>query len=141
MLEVVVSNQFKRDLKRAVRRGRDISLLENIVNTLQYGDRIILLQQSDGWGEYIGSDDVDAVPGGWIETDNLLIGPAWLWTNEKTPLYEQNDTTASEIALLDESGIMPVLKDEGEWFMVSPGGGNAVGWIHDAMAERIELES
>ena len=34
MLEVVVSNQFKRDLKRAVRRGRDISLLENIVNTL-----------------------------------------------------------------------------------------------------------
>ena len=34
MLEVVLSNQFKRDLKRAVRRGRDIALLEKIVNRL-----------------------------------------------------------------------------------------------------------
>ena len=34
MLEVVLSNQFRRDLKRAVRRGRDIALLEKIVNNL-----------------------------------------------------------------------------------------------------------
>ena len=34
MLEVVLSNQFRRDLKRAVWRGRDIALLEKIVNNL-----------------------------------------------------------------------------------------------------------
>ena len=34
MLEVVMSNRFKRDLKRAVRRGRDVTLLENTVNLL-----------------------------------------------------------------------------------------------------------
>ena len=112
-----------------------------VVNTLQYGDTVILLRQSDGWGEYVASDDVDEVPGGWIETDDLLIDPAWLLTNEETPLYARNDITAPEIASLDENVIAPVLKDEGEWFMVSPGGGNAVGWIHDEMAERIEPES
>ncbi len=34
MLEIVLSNHFKRDLKRAVRRGRDVTLLEKIVNNL-----------------------------------------------------------------------------------------------------------
>lgn len=34
MLEIVLSNRFKRDLKRAVRRGRDAALLENVVNAL-----------------------------------------------------------------------------------------------------------
>ena len=34
MLEIVLSNRFKRDLKRAVRRGRDTAILEAVVNTL-----------------------------------------------------------------------------------------------------------
>ena len=34
MLKVVLSNLFKRDLKRAARRGRDVTLLEEIVNIL-----------------------------------------------------------------------------------------------------------
>ena len=34
MLEVVLSNRFKRDLKRAVRRGCQVELLEEVVNTL-----------------------------------------------------------------------------------------------------------
>ena len=34
MLEVVLSNRFKRDLKRAERRGYDTTLLEKTVNIL-----------------------------------------------------------------------------------------------------------
>ena len=37
MREVVLSNRFKRDLKRAVRRGCDITLLEKTVNILAEG--------------------------------------------------------------------------------------------------------
>ena len=37
MLEIVLSNRFKRDLKRAVRRGCDIALLEKTVNLLAKG--------------------------------------------------------------------------------------------------------
>ena len=99
-----------------------------VVDTLQYGNLIILLQQSDGWAKYVCSDSEDEAPAGWVETDCLLIDPAWLYTNEKTPLYAQNDTTAPELALLDENTILPILKDEGEWLMVALDG--EPGWIH-----------
>ena len=34
MLDIVLSNQFRKDLKQIARRGYDISLLENVVNIL-----------------------------------------------------------------------------------------------------------
>ena len=40
MREVVLSNRFKRDLKRAVRRGCDITLLEKTVNLLAEGQSL-----------------------------------------------------------------------------------------------------
>ena len=103
-----------------------------VMTTLQYGDLIILLRQSDGWSEYVRSDSVDEVPAGWVEAACLLIDPAWLRTNEKTPLYARKDTTAPELALLDGNTILPILKDEGDWLMVSLDG--ATGWIYNGMA-------
>lgn len=37
MLEVVASGRFKKDLKLAIKRGYNISLLENVVNSLSEG--------------------------------------------------------------------------------------------------------
>ncbi len=37
MLDVVVSNRFKRDLKLAIRRGYKIDLLQNVVDQLAAG--------------------------------------------------------------------------------------------------------
>ena len=37
MYEVVATNRFKKDLKLAIKRGLDISLLDEIVTTLQNG--------------------------------------------------------------------------------------------------------
>ena len=40
MLEVVLSNRFKKDLKLAAKRGCDLSLLESIVDQMCIRDRI-----------------------------------------------------------------------------------------------------
>ena len=104
-----------------------------VVNALQYGDLIILLRQSDGWAEYVDSDSVDAVPGGWIRTVDLLINPALVRTNEKTPVYAQKDTSSPEIASLDEDYLLPILQTDGDWLLVRPDG--ATGWIYYGRGE------
>ena len=38
MYNVVASSRFKKDLKLAIKRGLDISLLDEIVTTLQKGE-------------------------------------------------------------------------------------------------------
>ena len=40
MLEIIVSNQFKKDLKLAQKRGCKIALLKEIVNKLAYGIKL-----------------------------------------------------------------------------------------------------
>lgn len=40
MLEIVLSNRFKKDLKLAARRGYNFKLLEEIVNKLAMGDQL-----------------------------------------------------------------------------------------------------
>lgn len=104
-----------------------------VVNALQYGDLIILSRQSDGWAEYVDSDAEDAVPEGWIETDGLLINPALVRTNGKTPVYSEKDTSSPEVALLDEDYLLPVLRTDGDWLLVRPDG--ATGWIYYGRGE------
>ncbi|MBQ9521607.1 MAG: type II toxin-antitoxin system YafQ family toxin [Oscillospiraceae bacterium] len=66
MLEVVLSNRFKRDLKRAVRRGRDTALLEKTVNTL--AERRPLPESSRD----------HALTGDWTGYRECHIQPDWL---------------------------------------------------------------
>lgn len=66
MLEIVLSNRFKRDLKRAVRRGRDTALLENAVNLLAAG-RPLPESSRD-----------HALSGDWIGYRECHIQPDWL---------------------------------------------------------------
>ena len=40
MLEVVLSNQFKKDLKLAKKRGRNLDLPDSVVNTLANGEKL-----------------------------------------------------------------------------------------------------
>ena len=66
MLEVVLSNQFRRDLKRAVWRGRDIALLEKIVNNL--AERRPLPE----------SNRYHSLTGNWSGYRECHIQPDWL---------------------------------------------------------------
>ena len=43
-------------------------------------------------------------------------------------MYAWNDTAALKVALLDKDTTLPILKDCGDWLVVSLRG--ASGWIH-----------
>ena len=97
------------------------------VKTLQYGDFLLVVKQSNGWAFCALSDSEDS-PVGWVNSDYIVIDPSWYRTVAKTPVYAWNDTAALKVALLDKDTTLPILKDEGDWLIVSLRG--AVGWIH-----------
>ena len=99
------------------------------IKTLQYGDFLIVVEQSDGWAYCTLGDSEDALMG-WVEADYLAIDPARYRTEENTPVYAWDDTAAPKIALLEKDTLLPILKTEGNWIAVSLRG--AAGWIQDA---------
>ena len=102
------------------------------VKTLLYGDLPNVMKQSDGWAYCVDGDSEDSLAG-WVKTDYIAIDPAWYRTDAKTPVYAWNDTAAPKVALLDINVTLPILKEEGEWLIVSLRG--AVGWIHKRAGE------
>ncbi len=105
------------------------------IQTLDYGDRPIVIdadlpsgpKEENGF-VYCTVDDSEESPCGWIDAGYIIINPAWYVTEKKTTVYAWNDTTAPKIALLDKATRLPILKEEGDWYLVSLRG--AVGWIH-----------
>ena len=104
------------------------SAASKAVQTLKYGRRFSVMQQSDGWALCILSDDIDASPAGWVNAEYLAIDPAWYRTEEQTPVFAWNDLEAPKVALLDANTTLPILKEDGEWLIVSLRG--TTGWIH-----------
>ena len=103
------------------------------METLSYGALFSIDDQVDGWANCYASDDVDAGLTGWINSDYIIIDPARYKTEKKTPVYAWNDTAAPKVALLDKDTIHPILKEEGEWILISLRG--AVGWIQNPEAQ------
>ena len=98
------------------------------VKTVYYGDLIMVIEQEDGWAKICTSDAVDAGPDGWVNADYLAIDPAWCRLDASAPVYAWNDTAAPKVAYLSAGTMLPVLKDEGSWVLVSLRG--AAGWIY-----------
>ncbi len=96
------------------------------VRTLEYGDLPIVIDQSNGWA-YCALGDSEDSPTGWVNSDYLAVDPAWYRTEGKTPVYAWDEDWSPKVALLDGGTMLPILKDEGEWLLVSLRG--AVGWI------------
>ena len=96
------------------------------VMTLSYGDLPIVMSQSDGWA-YCAMGDSEDSPQGWVNADYIAIDPAWYRTESKTSVYAWDSTGAPKVALLDKGTILPILKDDGAWLVVSLRG--ASGWI------------
>ena len=93
---------------------------------LEYGALPIVMEQKDGWA-YVTLGDSEESPKGWLNADYIAIDPAWYRTEKKTPVYAWNDTAAPKVALLDADTTLPILKEEGDWLIISLRG--AVGWI------------
>ena len=116
-----------------VRQERSAS--SKAVKTLHYGGMFAVQDAWDGWASCFTSDDVDAGQTGWVNSDYIIINPTWYRTDEATPVYAWNDTMAPKVALLSKGTTLPILKDEGEWLIVSLRG--ATGWIYKNAADRL----
>ncbi|MCR4622319.1 MAG: SH3 domain-containing protein [Clostridiales bacterium] len=104
------------------------------IKTLKYRDLIIVVEQKNGWARCV-LGDAENSPSGWVNAEYIVVDPAWYRTDRKTYVYAWNELTAPKVALLeknteflDPDTFLPILKDEGEWLIVSLRG--AAGWIH-----------
>lgn len=115
-----------------LREGPDAS--SKAIRTLQYGDLPIVIgadrpsgaKEENGF-VYCTLGDSEDSPCGWINSDYIVINPAWYMTEKSTAVYAWNDTAAPKVALLDKDTRLPILKEEGDWYVVSLRG--AAGWI------------
>ena len=104
------------------------------LQTLHYGDLPIVVgadttsgaEEENGFVYCALGDSIDSLCG-WIKADYIAVNPSWYVTEEKTTVYAWNDTAAPKVALLDKETRLPILKEEGDWYVVSLRG--AVGWI------------
>ena len=120
-----------------VRQERSAS--SKAVKTLHYGDTFAVQDNWDGWASCFTSDDVDAGQTGWVNSDYIIVNPTWYRTDDTTPVYAWNDTMAPKVALLSKGTVLPILKDEGEWLIVSLRG--ATGWIYKSASDRLTAET
>ena len=104
------------------------------LKTLRYGDQPIIVgaDQPEGAKKengfvYCTLGDSEDSPSGWINADYIVINPAWYVTEKNTAVYAWNDTAAPKVALLNKGTRLPILKEAGNWYLVSLRG--AVGWI------------
>ena len=105
------------------------------IESLDFGDRPIVIgadlpagpEEENGF-VYCTLGDSEDSPCGWLNADYIVINPAWYVTEGKTTIYAWNDTAAPKIALLDSNTRLPILKEDGDWYLVSLRG--AVSWIH-----------
>ena len=103
--------------------------------TLNYGDRPIVVgadlpagaKEENGFVYCVLGDSEDS-PAGWLNADYIIINPAWYVTEKATAVYAWNDSTAPKVALLDNGTRLPILREEGNWYIVSLRG--AVGFVH-----------
>lgn len=105
---------------------KDPSASAGAVETLQYGSLINVMKQENGWAYCVFGDSEES-PAGWVKTDYITVDPAWYLTTAATPVYAWNDAAAPKVALLDKDTRLPILKDDGDWLVVSLRG--ASGWI------------
>ncbi len=120
-----------------VRQERSAS--SKSVKTLHYGDTFAVQDSWDGWASCFTSDDVDAGQTGWVNSDYIIINPTWYRTDEATPVYAWDDRMAPKVALLSKDTTLPILKDDGEWLIVSLRG--ASGWIYKNAADRLATDT
>lgn len=118
---------------------QDRSASSRAVKTLHYGDTFAVQDSWDGWASCFTSDDVNAGQTGWVNSDYIIVNPTWYRTDDATPVYAWNDTMSPKVALLSKGTVLPILKDEGEWLIVSLRG--ASGWIYKNASDRLPAET
>ena len=104
------------------------STTSSAAGRLQYGD-VFACQQvlKDGWCDCFLSDAEGTGSAGWVLSDYVLIDPSYYLTEKSTPVYAWNEAAAKKVALLGAGEKLPILREDGDWLLVSLRG--AVGWV------------
>ena len=114
---------------------QEASASSRALQTLPYGRRFSVISRSGKWAKCILSDDVNASPAGWVNGEFIVTDPAWYRTEGQTVAYAWNDMQkAPKLALLENNTLLPIVKDEGDWVIVSLRGG--AGWIHKTASDK-----
>ncbi len=85
------------------------------------------MKEENNWAQVALGDSEDSLSG-WVNSSYLAVDPAWYQTDEDTPVYAWDDTSAPKVALLENGTSLPILKDNGDWLIVSLRG--ATGWVN-----------
>jgi mRNA interferase YafQ len=72
LLKIITTNQFKKDLKRVSKRGKNIDKLEFIINTLQTENNLDARYRNH------------LLTGDWFPCSECHIEPDWLLIYQKT---------------------------------------------------------
>ena len=95
------------------------------VTKLNFGDHVAVMSLGNGWCECFLSE-TDGLTGYALE-DYLLLDPAYITTEESTPVYAWQARTAKRVGLLGRGETYPIIRMEGDWLLISLRG--AAGWI------------
>ena len=102
------------------------------VKSLRAGDTFIVQTVSNGWADVFVSETGGSI--GWVLADYIAVDPAWYKCETSTPVFAWGDTAAPKVALLDRGTKLPILKDMGDWLVVSLRG--ASGWIQKTATDK-----
>ena len=97
------------------------------VKKLNYGAHVAAMSLGNGWCECYLSDAVDSGLSGYALEDYLVLDPAYLKTEESTPVYAWQATDAKKVGLLGRGETCPIIRMEGDWLLISLRG--AAGWV------------
>ena len=95
------------------------------VKRLNFGDHVPVMSLGNGWCECFLSETEGV--SGYILEDYLLLDPAYITTEESTPVYAWQARNAKRVGLLSRGETYPIIRMDGDWLLISLRG--AAGWI------------
>ena len=95
------------------------------VKRLNYGERFAAMPVGNGWCE-VYLTETEGLDG-YVLEDYVLLNPAYITTEESTPVYAWQARNAKRVGLLGRGETYPIIRMEGNWMLISLRG--AAGWI------------
>lgn len=95
------------------------------VRKMNYGEHMPVMSLGNGWCECFLSETEGV--SGYVLEDYILIDPAYVTTEEPTPVYAWQAQNAKRVGLLGRGETFPIIRMEGDWLLISLRG--AAGWI------------
>lgn len=90
-----------------------------------YGEHMAVMSLGNGWCECYLSETEGV--SGYVLEDYILIDPAYITTEESTPVYAWQSQNAKKVGLLGRGETFPIIRMEGDWLLISLRG--AAGWV------------